>query len=92
MERKTNPAHPFGWALERISMTNTIIAMLKMLHHSWKEIGFDYFGLTELERLTITEEQFNSIVKEMKLLELQEGNDIWNYNAKSTFDSIHDSK
>lgn len=39
--------------------------MLRLLAHSWEDIGFEYDGLTPDERLQLTREEFDSIVRLM---------------------------
>lgn len=40
-------------------------ALLRLLAHSWTDIGFEYSGLTEDERALITEEEFSSTLRLM---------------------------
>lgn len=41
-------------------------AILRLLIHSWTDVGFEYDGLTEEERACITREEFESTCRLMK--------------------------
>lgn len=39
--------------------------MLRLLAHSWEDIGYEYDGLTSAERSCITREEFDTLVRLM---------------------------
>lgn len=43
-----------------------LMPILRLLHHSWKDIGFKYDGLTPAERLCISREEHAVMIDLMR--------------------------